>query len=394
MNRTVFLTSSPTGDLDGRYQVDGFDERNDFRENLRAVWPDNARCLMITAAPDAYEQNDEMTDFFANAVIKSGMTLACMDLWDNRTTDFSEECLHSYQVIFLGGGHVPTQNTFFTDIHLREKIQDFEGIIIGISAGTMNSADVVYAQPELPGEAIDSDYQKFLEGLNLTKTMILPHYQMVKDNMLDGRRLYEDITYGDSMGREFLALPDGSYVMSRDGRETIHGEAWYIRDGRRTWADGKSFDDFRRIIAKLRSEYGCPWDREQTHGSLKGTCIEEAAEIIGAINILERTGSADNLKEELGDLLLQVMLHAQIAEEEGLFTIEDVIQGISDKMIRRHPHVFGSMEISDAGDVVTNWAEIKKKEKSGKEWVEAYLPGAFDEAQQLIDTARRRKGLT
>ncbi len=394
MNRTVFLTSSPTGDLDGRYQVEGFDDRNDFRKNLKAVWPDNARCLMITAAPDAYEQNDEMTAFFSNAVIKSGLTLACMDLWDRRTVDFSETSLCSYQVLFLGGGHVPTQNAFFTDIHLREKIQAFEGIIIGISAGTMNSADVVYAQPELPGESVDPCYERFLTGLNLTKTMVLPHYQMVKGNMLDGRWLFEDITYGDSTGREFLALPDGSYVISRDGRETIYGEAWYIRDGRRTRADAKSFDDFRKIIARLRAKDGCPWDREQTHGSLKGACIEEAAEVIGGINILETTGSADNLKEELGDLLLQVMLHAQIAEEEGLFTIEDVIQGISDKMIRRHPHVFGGKDVSDAGEVLVNWAEIKKQEKDGKEWVEDYLPGAFDEAQQLIDTARRRKGLS
>lgn len=240
MNRTVFLTSSPTGDLDGRYQVEGFDDRNGFRENLRTVWPERARCLMITASPDAFEQNDEMTAFFAEAVWKSGLTLECMDLWDGRTEDFSSECLHSYQVIFLGGGHVPTQNAFFTDIHLREKIQSFEGVIIGISAGTMNAADVVYAQPELPGESVDPDYEKYLTGLNLTKTMILPHYQMVKDNILDDRKLYEDITYGDSKGRKFLAIPDGSYVICRDGKETIYGEAYYIRDGRKSRADGRS----------------------------------------------------------------------------------------------------------------------------------------------------------
>ncbi|MGN0202994.1 MAG: MazG nucleotide pyrophosphohydrolase domain-containing protein, partial [Coprococcus sp.] len=392
MNKTVFLTSSPTGDLDGRYRVEGFDDRNDFRENLRAVWPERARCLMITASPDACEQNDEMTAFFEGAVLKSGLTLECMDLWDRRTEDFSSECLRSYQVIFLGGGHVPTQNAFFTEIHLREKIQAFEGVIIGISAGTMNSADVVYAQPELPGESIDPDYRKFLSGLNLTKTMILPHYQMVKGNMLDGRRLYEDITYGDSKGREFLAIPDGSYVMIQNGKETIYGEAYYIRDGRRSRAGVGSFEDFRKIIARLRAQDGCPWDREQTHGSLKAACIEEAAEVICGINVLESTGNADNLKEELGDLLLQVMLHAQIAEEEGVFTIEDVIQGISDKMIRRHPHVFGGMEMSGAGEVMTNWTEIKKQEKAGKEWVEEYLPGAFNEAEELIAVAKKRKG--
>ena len=230
MSKTIFLTSSPTGDLDGRYTCEGFDTRNGFLDQLLAVWPENARCLMITAAPAEADRNDEMTGFFHDAIIKSGLTVSCMDLWDDRTADFSEACLLSYQVIFLGGGHVPTQNAFFTRIGLREKMQHFEGLVIGISAGSMNSADIVYAQPELPGESIDPAYQRFLTGLDLTKTMILPHYQMVKDNLLDGQRLFEDITYGDSTGREFLVLPDGSYLLIRDQEETVRGEAWIIRD--------------------------------------------------------------------------------------------------------------------------------------------------------------------
>ena len=152
------------------------------------------------------------------------------------------------------------------------------------------------------------------------------------------------------------------------------------------------FEEFKNIIARLRAPDGCPWDREQTHSSLKATCIEEAAEVICGINILEATGNSDNLKEELGDLLLQVVLHAQIAEEEGLFTLEDVICGISDKMIRRHPHVFGEDTVSDSGEVLTKWGDIKKWEKAGKEWTEAYLPGALDEAKELIDVAKKRKG--
>jgi len=152
------------------------------------------------------------------------------------------------------------------------------------------------------------------------------------------------------------------------------------------------FDKLKEIVARLRAEDGCPWDREQTHKSLKPECIEEAAEVICGINILEETGSADNLKEELGDLLLQVVMHAQIAEEEGLFTIDDVCQGISQKMIRRHPHVFGEETVRASGEVLTRWEDIKKQEKEGKEWTENYLPGAFDEAKALIDVAKRRKG--
>lgn len=224
----LFLTSSPTGPLDGSYHVDGLDPKNNLTENLRKYWKEGARCLIITAAPDSFERNDEMTAFFHQALEQSGFAVSQFDLWDGRTADTSREKLHSYDVIFLGGGHVPTQNEFFSRIHLRESIQGFDGIVIGISAGSMNSADVVYAQPELPGEAVAAGYQRYLTGLNLTKTMILPHYQMVKYNYLDGMRLFDDITYGDSFGKTFLVLPDGSYLMSEDGRESVWGEAYQI----------------------------------------------------------------------------------------------------------------------------------------------------------------------
>ena len=152
------------------------------------------------------------------------------------------------------------------------------------------------------------------------------------------------------------------------------------------------FEELENIIARLRAPDGCPWDREQTHLSLKAACIEEAAEVVCGINILEDTGNSDNLKEELGDLLLQVVMHAQIAEEEGLFTMDDVIQGISEKMIRRHPHVFGEETVSDSGEVLNKWNDIKKNEKTGKEWMDNYLPDAFNEAKELIDKAGKRKG--
>ena len=96
-------------------------------------------------------------------------------------------------------------------------------------------------------------------------------------------------------------------------------------------------DRLKEIVETLRSENGCPWDRDQTHESLKASVIEEAAEVVCGINILEETKNPENLKEELGDLLLQIMFHAVMAEEEGLFTFDDVVKGISDKMVRRHP---------------------------------------------------------
>lgn len=151
-------------------------------------------------------------------------------------------------------------------------------------------------------------------------------------------------------------------------------------------------DRLKEIVQTLRSEHGCPWDREQTHTSLKPECIEEAAEVISGINILEATGDAENLKEELGDLLLQVMFHSVIAEEEGLFTFDDVAKVVSDKMVRRHPHVFSGVTYESEEDLHAAWAEIKRQEKEGKEWHADYLPDAFIEARNLITKAEERKG--
>lgn len=228
----VFLTSSPTGSLDDSHNVNGLDEMNHFVDNLKKYWKECAKCLIITASPDEYEANDEMTEFFAEVMEDAGLSWSEFLLWDGRDEVMSKEEFDSFDVVILGGGHVPTQNQFFHEIGLKEKLQGFDGIVMGISAGTMNSAEVVYAQPELPGESVDPSYVKYMDGLGLTKIQILPHYQMVKDFELDGRRLYEDITFEDSFGNQFLVLPDGSYLLSEDGVETVWGEAWLLSDGK------------------------------------------------------------------------------------------------------------------------------------------------------------------
>lgn len=229
---TVFLTSSPTGPLDRSRIVEGFDAKNKLVENLKERWVENARCLLISAAPAEAAMADGMRAHMMEAMGISGLSVGACDIWDDRTEDFSVETLKSYDVVFLGGGHVPTQNAFFQRIGLRETMTQFDGLVIGISAGTMNSADVVYAQPELEGESIDPEYKRFIPGLGLTKINVLPHYQMIKDAVLDGQRVFEDISYSDSMGREFYALVDGTYILCENGVETIWGEAYRIADGK------------------------------------------------------------------------------------------------------------------------------------------------------------------
>ena len=123
-----------------------------------------------------------------------------------------------------------------------------------------------------------------------------------------------------------------------------------------------TFEDLKHIIEELRSDHGCPWDKEQTHESLKVCLAEESQEVLDAIDNKDK----ENLCEELGDVLLQVMMHSQIAAEDHDFTIEDVVNGICEKMIRRHPHVFGDKKVSSPEESLALWNEIKKQEKAKK----------------------------
>lgn len=124
----------------------------------------------------------------------------------------------------------------------------------------------------------------------------------------------------------------------------------------------QEFQSLREVIATLRGPNGCPWDKEQTHESLKKYLVEETYEVLDAID----SKDDDLLIEELGDVLLQVMLHAQIGEDDGYFSIKDVIRSITEKMIRRHPHVFAEGSAETADEVVTNWEAIKRTEKEGQ----------------------------
>jgi MazG family protein len=142
-------------------------------------------------------------------------------------------------------------------------------------------------------------------------------------------------------------------------------------------------DALREIVALLRGPGGCPWDREQTHRSLRPGLIEEAYEVVAAIE----TSDNANLQEELGDLLLQVVFHAQIAHESGQFTFEDVARGIAEKLVRRHPHVFASDHCADAHAVLQRWDQIKRSEKNADA-----APVSLDEgARGLPALARAEK---
>ncbi len=150
-----------------------------------------------------------------------------------------------------------------------------------------------------------------------------------------------------------------------------------------------TFEEFLKIMQRLRSKDGCcPWDSVQTHRSLRPCLTEETAEFLQSIRIWEETGDAENMREELGDLMLQVVLHSLIAQEEGLFTIGDVITEVSEKMIRRHPHIFGDVKTDSVDEIRHNWEDIKKEEKKGKSWIKSPLAEIPDELPAL-DRAKK-----
>ena len=133
-----------------------------------------------------------------------------------------------------------------------------------------------------------------------------------------------------------------------------------------------TFDRLCEIVAQLRAPDGCPWDREQTHESLLPALIEEAYEVAGAV----RAKDDANFREELGDLLLLIVMHAEIAQETGRFKIDSVIGDVTEKLIRRHPHVFGKSDARDSGAVLKQWESIKRAEKTGKHYLDG-LPAAL-----------------
>lgn len=215
---------------------------NRFTDELQQSLPQFIRALFICSDPDGWEQTDYYAGLTKGYFENAGFVFSAWRILDGRSKRQAAEYVGASDLIILAGGHVPTQNRFFLEIGLRELMSDWDGVVVGISAGSMNSADVVYAQPEREGEAKDESYRRFLTGLGLTRTMLLPHYQEVKDDVLDGMRLFEDITMPDSIGRTFYAIPDGSYLLVRDGREELRGEAYEIREGRlrQISADGET----------------------------------------------------------------------------------------------------------------------------------------------------------
>lgn len=225
----LFLTSSPSlgwgGDLN---------PANGFIEELGKAILRPLKCLMITSAPDDREMTDRMAWELREIFEHANLPFMHYEVLDRRTQRQASRMIAEANFIILCGGHVPTQNKFFRQLNLAAKLKRFNGVVMSISAGSMNCADVVYASPELDTEATDVKFNRFISGgLGLTTINIIPHYHTIRDYVIDGIRL-EDILNIDSYARPIYCMPDGSWIKIDGKGATLYGEAWLLRYGKKT----------------------------------------------------------------------------------------------------------------------------------------------------------------
>jgi len=174
-------------------------------------------------------------------------------------------------------------------------------------------------------------------------------------------------SHEDTKKKNFVTSSLGAFVLESNTVDYSEPISIYIP----ALPEGTAFETFHEIVAHLRAPNGCPWDREQTHLSLRTHLLEESYEALAAID----SGDVASMREEFGDLLLQVVLHAQIASEAGDFNMTDIVKGIHDKIVRRHPHVFGDLELKDVDGVLQNWERLKEKERGKKKEDKGLLDG-------------------
>ena len=268
----LYMTSTPGGINRATGRPELLSNKNHFVDRLKGDWKPHSRCVLIASEPDDTKFNSAMAKTYLECFNRSGLSMDSIDVLDRREPK-TVEMLDRFDVVILAGGHVPTENAWFHQIRLREHLQHFRGIVIGISAGTMNCAEVVYAQPEEEGEAVNPHYQRFLEGLGLTKTKVIPHYNQTIDAVLDGKRLFQDITFPDSMGESFYCLTDGAYIRkdTKTKKEVLYGEAYLISDGE------------IGMISKTGGEFEIPVKRHIPKLLLWGAAVLALGALIGAV---------------------------------------------------------------------------------------------------------------
>lgn len=219
----AYLCSSPYNSRSKLYK------RNSFLKNLKKDWPSNATVLYIASDPDNYELTDKYAKRHQKAY-EEALSVKSFTIIDHRIKDV-KKYLSKADVLVLAGGHCPTQMAYFKELNLKDFVSNFNGILIGCSAGTMNMEKLVYSIPELDGEATDPSYKRFYEGLGLADIYIVPHFGLYRDYTVDGLKLIDEIAKEDSYKIDIHFFNDSTYLYLDEYSKTIYGETYLMHKG-------------------------------------------------------------------------------------------------------------------------------------------------------------------
>ena len=228
----LYLTGSfiPYQEL-GSYEKKEPEDCYGFFEDLKGEWPQSANLLYVPCDPDAVSENEHQKKRLLDAFEYKNLPVGEVKILDEKHDSSLKDLIAWSNVIYLAGGHVPTQLAFMKRIGLKEALRDYNGVIIGLSSGSMNAAYNVYLLPELKGEAADPNFVRFSDGLDLTNIEIIPHAEIIKEMVIDGRNVFEDIILPDSFGGRFYLISDGSYFKVKNGRTRFKGVGEIVEDG-------------------------------------------------------------------------------------------------------------------------------------------------------------------
>lgn len=218
------------------------DNSNYFVDNLRNEIEDVKNLTIIAADPDNYFRLDSQSNCVIQGLQLCGFSVKKTNLIDHRFKENIKEAILSSDMVFLCGGHVPTQNQYFKEIRLKEILNNYKGVVVGQSAGSMNCSKMVYAQPECEEEFLDVNYNNFIEGLGLTDIIIMPHMNRAKTDELCGETTYS-MCLKDSYKIPHYGITDGGYILIKNGKAEAFGETIYFKDGKeiKLCENGESF---------------------------------------------------------------------------------------------------------------------------------------------------------
>lgn len=330
-----------------------------------------AEGIVVSSFDDIYEKHDAFEDVYEEIVDR------LLDLCTEKTVTYvvpghplvaeqTVQLLVEKEQAGLVSLEIAGGNSFLDPMFAALRIDPIEGFQL-LDGTDLNRDDVHMTQHILIGQVYDAFVASDV------KLCLMEKYKYNHPVTI--------VTAAGTSGEQLKTVPlfELDRVTEIDNLTTVYVPPVQAREDRlKDWAT------LREIIAKLRAPDGCPWDREQTHESLKRYLIEEAHELLEAIHQKDD----EEVIEELGDVLLQVFLHTQIGEDDGYFALEDVLEAISSKMIRRHPHVFGQKVVEDSEEVVQTWQEIKSMEKPQ---VESLLDGQDRYASSLLTSFNYQK---